>query len=257
MDRVRAKKRLGQHFLIDHALASRIVESLTGHGEYNTVVEVGPGMGVLSEHLFRRSDFETYLVEIDPESIRYLEKHFSDHREKIVNQDILKLDFRKKFSPPLAIIGNLPYNISSQIFFKILDHRDMVTEAVCMVQKEVGDRLCSGPGSKRYGILSVLLGAYYDMERIANVKPGAFNPPPKVNSMVIRLRRNSTDRLDCNEKLFFRVVKQGFQNRRKTLRNALKSINLPLHLEGSQILSKRAEQLEVSEFVWLTNKIDL
>ena len=203
MDRVRAKKRLGQHFLIDHALASRIVESLTGHGEYNTVVEVGPGMGVLSEHLFRRSDFETYLVEIDPESIRYLEKHFSDHREKIVNQDILKLDFRKKFSPPLAIIGNLPYNISSQIFFKILDHRDIVTEAVCMVQKEVGDRLCSGPGSKRYGILSVLLGAYYDLERITNVKPGAFNPPPKVNSMVIRLRRNSTDRLGCDEKLFF------------------------------------------------------
>ena len=257
MNRVRPKKHLGQHFLVDPNLAGRIVSSLTGHGGYQTVIEVGPGMGILSEHLFRRADFQTYLVEIDSESIHYLESRFEDHRDQIINHDFLKLDLRSRFSSPIAIIGNLPFNISSQILFKILDNRDLVTEVVCMVQKEVGDRLCSDPGSKKYGILSVLLQAYFDLEKITTVKPGAFNPSPKVTSLVIRLNRNSVEQLHCNEKLFFQVVKRGFQNRRKTLRNALKSINLPQHLEGSQILSKRAEQLDVSEFAWLTNEIDI
>lgn len=256
MNQVRPKKHLGQHFLVDPNLAGKIVSKLTGFGGYPTVIEVGPGMGILSDHLFRRADFQTYLVEIDSESVRHLEQRFENHRDRIISHDFLKLDLRGRFSTPIAIIGNLPYNISSQIFFKILDHRDLVTEVVCMVQKEVGDRLCSGPGSKQYGILSVLLQAYFDLEKITTVKPGAFKPPPRVNSLVIRLRRNSVKQLDCNERLFFRVVKQGFQNRRKTLRNALKSINLPQHLEGSQILSKRAEQLDVHEFAWLTNEID-
>ncbi len=257
MNQVRPKKHLGQHFLVDSKLAGKIVDSLTGHGGYSTVIEVGPGTGILSEYLFDRSDFNTFLVEIDAESIRHLEHRFMKQRNRIIDHDFLTLNLRERFSPPMAIIGNLPYSISSQIFFKILDHRDLITEAVCMVQKEVGDRLCSGPGSKQYGIPSVLLQAYFDLKKITTVKPGAFNPSPRVNSLVIRLIRNSVKQLDCNEKLFFQVVKAGFQNRRKTLRNALKSINLPQHLEGSQILSKRAEQLGVNEFVWLTNEIDL
>ena len=254
MSSVRPKKHLGQHFLKDLSIAERIAKALTGHGEYKAVLEVGPGTGVLTQFLLKEA-FETWVVDIDKESIAYLQENFKALEGRIIDGDFLKYDFLKDTGAQLAIIGNFPYNISSQIFFRILELRNEVPEVVCMIQKEVADRIAEPPGSKTYGILSVLLQAYYDIEYLFTVKPGVFNPPPKVNSGVIRLKRNNVERLDCDEKLFKQVVKAGFQMRRKTLRNALKPINLPEALADDPILNLRAETLSVKQFVDLTNKI--
>ena len=247
--KVRAKKHLGQHFLKDMSIAQRIVDGLTGHGNYTKVLEIGPGMGVLTQFLLQNKSYETHVIEIDAESVAYLKKHYEELTPRIIEGDFLKYDTRENFPEPFAIIGNFPYNISSQIFFRALQIRDEIPEIVCMLQKEVAMRIASPPGNKDYGILSVLLQAFYDIDYLVSVPPGAFDPPPKVQSGVIRLRRNATKGLDCDEKLFFRVVKTAFNQRRKTLRNALKPIGeMPEH----PLLTKRAEQLSVAEFVILT-----
>lgn len=252
---VRAKKALGQHFLTDQSVARRIVDTLSVDASIPDVLEVGPGMGVLSQYLLGREDIRLKLVEIDGESVVYLRNHFPDIVGKLLQADYLKLDMRKVFSGNYRVIGNFPYNISSQIFFKILDDKDLVPEVVCMIQKEVAERIAEAPGSKTYGILSVLLQAWYDIEYVFTVGPGAFCPPPKVQSAVIRLRRNSRTELGCDEKLFKQVVKTAFNQRRKTLRNALK----PLLKEGvdtsDPVFDLRAEKLGVEDFVRLCKLI--
>lgn len=249
---VRAKKALGQHFLTDQSIARGIVDALTP-SEVRDVLEIGPGMGVLSQYLLKREDIDLKLVEVDGESVVYLREHFPGIVGKLLQADYLKLDMRKVFPGRYKVIGNFPYNISSQIFFKILEDKDLVPEVVCMIQKEVAERIAEPPGSKTYGILSVLLQAWYDIEHVMSVGSGAFCPPPKVQSAVIRLKRNSRTGLDCDERLFRQVVKTAFNQRRKTLRNALK----PLLKEGSDttdpIFDLRAEKLSVDDFVRLTN----
>lgn len=252
---VRAKKHLGQHFLNDETIAQDIVASLTLHNGYKNVLEIGPGMGVLTKYLLENEKLNTYVIEIDKESIEYLKTNFPKLDDHILSGDYLKLDVREQIGGNHAVIGNFPYNISSQIFFKILEDKAQVPEIVCMLQKEVAERLASPPGNKSYGILSVLLQAYYQIEYLFTVEPDKFNPPPKVRSGVIRLRRNEVQSLDCDEKLFKRVIKQGFQNRRKTLRNALKPLNLPEQIEKMELLNKRAEQLSVGDFIGLTQEI--
>ncbi|MFC0261637.1 16S rRNA (adenine(1518)-N(6)/adenine(1519)-N(6))-dimethyltransferase RsmA [Fontibacter flavus] len=254
MEKVKPKKHLGQHFLTDLSIAEKIAKAVTGHQGIKKVLEIGPGMGVLTDFLML-GPWDLYLVDIDTESIQYLHQKYPSLSEKIIEADYLKKDFGSIMQGPYAVAGNFPYNISSQIFFKILEERNMVTEVVCMLQKEVAQRIASPKGNKDYGILSVLLQAFYDIEYLFTVPPGVFNPPPKVNSGVIRLKRNHVQQLACNEKLFFRVVKQGFGTRRKTLRNCLKSFGLTDELKEDPILDKRAEQLGVEEFVSLTNKL--
>ncbi|MBN8578780.1 MAG: 16S rRNA (adenine(1518)-N(6)/adenine(1519)-N(6))-dimethyltransferase RsmA [Cytophagales bacterium] len=249
---VRPKKFLGQHFLKDKGIAQRIVDSLELPATTQAVVEIGPGTGVLTQFLTANAAIDLHLVEIDRESVAYLNEHYPHLREKITGADFLELDLGAVFPTPLVIIGNFPYNISSQIFFKILEHRQQVTQVVCMLQKEVADRIAEKPGSKTYGILSVLLQAYYDVTFLFKVPPGVFFPPPKVMSAVIKLKRNARAKLDCDEALFKTVVKQAFQNRRKTLRNALKILNLPASLLAHPLMEKRAEQLDVAQFVFLT-----
>jgi 16S rRNA (adenine1518-N6/adenine1519-N6)-dimethyltransferase len=185
-----------------------------------------------------------------------LHQKYPDLQDRILEGDFLKFDLSTAFEAPIAVVGNFPYNISSQIFFKVLEHKNQVTEVVCMLQKEVARRIASPKGSKEYGILSVLLQAWYDIEYLFSVPPGVFNPPPKVNSGVIRLKRNQVQYLDCNEKLFFQVIKGGFGNRRKTLRNSLKSFQLTEEFKANPILDKRAEQLDVADFVFLTQQIE-
>ena len=252
--KVRPKKRLGQHFLTDQRIAQKIAEALSGWKGYDQALEVGPGMGVLTQYLLQDERFRTHAVELDEESVVYLHQHFPELEGRVYHEDFLKKDLSELFSQPFALIGNFPYNISSQIFFKVLDHRQQIPEVVGMIQKEVAQRIASGPGNKVYGILSVLLQAFYDIEYLFTVPPGVFNPPPKVHSAVIRLRRNDTVKLDCDEKQFFRIVKQGFQNRRKTLRNALKPLNLSDEVNSLPVMDKRAEQLSVDDFVALTQK---
>ena len=251
--RVRPKKHLGQHFLKDTAIAERIVNSLTQHGGYRQVLEIGPGTGVLTQFLVQLPNYELTVIEVDTESVAYLKQRYPEL--PILSEDFLQARLDKHFTAPYAIIGNFPYNISSQIFFRVLDERQRVPEVVGMLQKEVADRLCAPPGSKTYGILSVLLQAYYTLEYLFTVEPQVFHPPPKVRSAVIRLQRNSTTRLACDEVLFRRVVKQGFQNRRKTLRNALKPLNLSPAVQALPVLNQRAEQLSVGDFVELTQQI--
>ncbi|MBX9852501.1 MAG: 16S rRNA (adenine(1518)-N(6)/adenine(1519)-N(6))-dimethyltransferase RsmA [Cytophagaceae bacterium] len=252
MKPVRAKKHLGQHFLKDKNIAAKIVESLSGHQDYREVLEVGPGMGVLTEFLVQKKDTGLYLIEIDRESIEYLNEHFPQLEGHIIQGDFLKINPDQYFKNAFAVIGNFPYNISSQIFFKVIDHRNQIPEVVGMIQKEVAERLAAKHGNKTYGILSVLLQTYYDIEYLFTVHEHVFQPPPKVKSGVIRLRRNKRDKLPCDEVLFKTVVKQGFQNRRKTLRNALKRLNLPQQLNQESVLDKRAEQLSVEDFIQLT-----
>ena len=251
-DKVRAKKHLGQHFLKDKKIAAAIVEALDA-GSCDTVIEVGPGMGVLTGFLSERNFPSFRVVEIDRESVEYLRQNFTG-RFEIIEGDFLGLDLRP-FGDRIAVIGNFPYNISSQIFFKILDDRSRVTEAVGMVQKEVAQRICSAPGSRVYGILSVLLRAWYDIEYLFTVSEHVFSPPPKVKSAVIRLTRNSVEQLDCDERLFVSVVKRCFNQRRKMLRNPVKAMVRPGAGE-MPLLSMRAEQLSVTQFVELTNWVD-
>ncbi|NOT76926.1 MAG: 16S rRNA (adenine(1518)-N(6)/adenine(1519)-N(6))-dimethyltransferase RsmA [Cyclobacteriaceae bacterium] len=251
---VRPKKFLGQHFLKDTSIAERIVESLELPADTRSaVLEIGPGTGVLTRGLMARKDVDLKVIEIDFESIAYLKKQLPTLT--LLEGDFLKKDIASFFPGSYSIIGNFPYNISSQIFFKVLDHRNQVDQVVCMLQKEVADRICSSHGSKVYGILSVLLQAFYDIEYLFKVPPGVFIPPPKVMSAVIRLKRNKRETLDCDEQLFKRVVKESFQKRRKTLRNGLKHLNLPSELVVLDIMDKRPEQLSVEDFISLTRLI--
>lgn len=256
-DRVRPKKSLGQHFLNDKNIAQKIVDCLEAEPASTLqVLEIGPGMGVLTGFLAARKNLELMLVEIDRESVEYLKKNFPKLAGRIIEADFLKLDLHRVFEGPFAIIGNFPYNISSQIFFTILDYRHQVQQVVCMLQKEVADRLAAVHGNKTYGILSVLLQAYFNIRYLFKVSPGSFSPPPKVMSAVIRLERNGREKLSCDENLFVQVVKQGFNNRRKTLRNALKNLNLAPEVSSHSLLNNRAEQLTVDEFVRLTRLIE-
>ena len=255
MSLVRAKKHLGQHFLTDKNIAAKIVGSLQLAVGYTQVLEVGPGMGILSDFLLQRTDLQTYLIDIDTESYEFLKKKYPQLGERLINDDFLEMDFNKVFTEPFGIIGNFPYNISSQILFKVLDNRQKVVEVVGMFQKEVAERCSAKAGSKEYGILSVFLQAYYKVEYLFTVKAGVFNPPPKVLSAVIRLSRNNAEQLNCDEKLFWQVVKAGFNQRRKTLRNALSSLINKEKLTDEPMLDLRAERLSVDDFVNLTNKI--
>ncbi|MEO9485021.1 MAG: 16S rRNA (adenine(1518)-N(6)/adenine(1519)-N(6))-dimethyltransferase RsmA [Ekhidna sp.] len=251
MASVKPKKHLGQHFLKDQNIALKIVEALKN--ECNLpVFEIGPGTGVLTKYLLQKEGAEFYALDVDTESIDFLKDNYTKHSDQFQLQDYLKYDVP---FDQFNVIGNFPYNISSQLFFKIWDDRSKVDEVVCMIQKEVAERICAPHGNKTYGILSVLLQAFYDIEYLFSVSPGVFNPPPKVQSAVIRLKRNSVKQLSCDEKLFKRVVKAGFGKRRKTLRNALKDLNLSDTVVAMEVLNQRAEQLSVQEFISLTEKI--
>lgn len=246
--KVTAKKHLGQHFLKDRSIAAAIVDALRADG-CDTVIEVGPGTGVLTMFLAERSFPTLKVVEIDPEAVAYLRANVTGAYE-IIEGDFLEIDLRD-MGARMAVIGNFPYNISSQLFFRIMEERDRVMEVVCMVQKEVADRICSGPGSRVYGILSVLLKAWYDIEYLFTVSETVFSPPPKVKSAVIRLQRNGRNRLDCDERLFVSVVKRCFNQRRKMIRNPLKMM-VSANAVDMPYLSMRAEQLSVEQFAELT-----
>ncbi len=253
--KVRPKKSLGQHFLKDDTIAKNITDLLSGYKNYQNVLEIGAGTGVLTKFLVKKADFETFVIEIDQESIAYLQENQVIPAKNIIEGNILRLNLEAHFTHPFAIIGNFPYNISSQLFFKILEYRDQIPEVVCMIQKEVAERIASPAGKKSYGILSVFLQAFYDIRYEFTVPPDVFLPPPKVNSGVISLRRNQVKNLNCDEKLFFRVVKTAFGMRRKTLRNSLKVFQLSDDIRQKDIFSQRPEQLTVSEFEYLTNLV--
>lgn len=220
------------------------------------VIEIGPGTGVLTQYLMTKPQVALTLFEIDRESVAYLKEQFPSLASKIVEGDFLQMDLEKVVPGDFHIIGNFPYNISSQIFFKVLEHRQQAKQIVCMLQKEVADRIAEKEGSKTYGILSVMLQAYYHIDYLFKVPPGVFFPPPKVMSAVIRLTRNNRVTLGCDEALFKKVVKQSFQNRRKTLRNALKPLNLKATILALPLMDKRAEQLSVEQFISLTQLIE-
>lgn len=253
MGRVQPKKNLGQHFLTSKDIALKIASTLTGNG-YNTVLEIGPGMGILTGYLLERGFQDFRVIEIDNESVHYLQTHFPDLHE-IIRGDFLTLDIENEFSDKIGIIGNFPYNISTQILFKALKHRGKIVEIAGMLQKEVAERICAGPGSKTYGILSVLIQAYYKAEYLFTVPEHVFSPPPKVKSGVIRLTRNEVQNLDCDEVMFFRVVKACFNQRRKTLRNSVRS-SFALRRDDYHEFGLRPEQLSVYQFVQLTRWID-
>lgn len=250
MIQVRPKKHLGQHFLHDQEVAFKIAGSLSG--KFENVLEIGPGTGVLTRYLLGNKALNFKACEIDSESVNFLRATYPHFQEKLIEGDFLKLRPENIFAEPFAVIGNLPYNISSQIFFKILESRNMIPEVVAMVQKEVAERIAAPPGSKTYGILSVLLQAWYDIEYLFTVNKEVFTPPPKVQSGVIRLMRNAKQTLGCDERLFTVVVKTAFNQRRKTLKNALSSLIAGRNLTNLPYLDKRAEQLGVDEFVQLT-----
>lgn len=280
-DLVRPKKALGQHFLTDLSVAQKIADALVVDGvdgavpeasavtAGNTdaampVLEIGPGMGVLSQYLLEREDIDLKMIEIDRESVDYLLTHFPKASGRVIEGDFLKMNLSYFFPGTFAVIGNFPYNISSQIFFRIIDHKDSIPQVVCMIQKEVAERIAEQPGSKTYGILSVLLQAWYDIEYLFTVGEGAFNPPPKVKSAVIRLRRNSRTELGCDEKLFKTIVKTGFNQRRKTLRNSLKPLiadkaareawtpEQSTDFLSNPVFELRPERLSVEDFIALT-----
>ncbi|MBL4939899.1 MAG: 16S rRNA (adenine(1518)-N(6)/adenine(1519)-N(6))-dimethyltransferase RsmA [Lutibacter sp.] len=252
---VRAKKYLGQHFLNDEQIAQNIADTLSEKG-YKNVLEIGPGMGVLTKYLLKKN-FTTHVIEIDEESVEYLKAHYLNLAQRIIFKNFLKIDLTEYFGDEqVAIIGNFPYNISTQIVFKTLENRHQIPEFSGMFQKEVAKRIAEKEGSKVYGILSVLTQAFYDVEYLFTVPPTVFNPPPKVDSGVIRLTRKKNYTLPVDEKLFYRVVKTAFQQRRKTLRNSLKTMNLSDSLREDVIFAKRPEQLSVQEFISLTSKIE-
>jgi 16S rRNA (adenine1518-N6/adenine1519-N6)-dimethyltransferase len=252
MSYIRAKKSLGQHFLKDKTIAKRISDSLSGSG-YDSVLEIGPGTGVLTEFLLERKFPDFRVIEIDNESVHYLKEKFPG-LEVLIKGDFLRMDMDSLFDRKLGIIGNFPYNISTQILFKILEHRNKVVEVTCMLQKEVAERICAGPGSRTYGILSVLLQAFYSANYLFTVPETVFSPPPKVKSGVISLIRNKTESLGCDEKLFFRVVKACFNQRRKTLRNSVRAA-FELKSYDYTDMHLRPEQLSVDQFIKLTNWI--
>jgi 16S rRNA (adenine1518-N6/adenine1519-N6)-dimethyltransferase len=251
---MRPKKYLGQHFLVDQNIARKIAGALKASS--SRVLEVGPGKGILTGLLLADSRLDVMAVDIDHEAIDYLQTLFPDHREKFVEGDFLKLDVAKLFSGPFSVIGNFPYNISSQILFKVLTHRDQMTEVVGMFQKEVAERIVAVPGSKVYGILSVLVQTFYHADYLFTVGEQVFYPRPKVKSAVIRLIRNERGKLACKEDFFFEVVKTAFNQRRKTLRNALKSFDTEKKLLHESIFSSRAEQLSVEEFILMATELE-
>ncbi|MEO4007141.1 MULTISPECIES: 16S rRNA (adenine(1518)-N(6)/adenine(1519)-N(6))-dimethyltransferase RsmA [unclassified Flavobacterium] len=254
MDKVRAKKHLGQHFLNDENIAQKIADTLTLSG-YQKVLEIGPGMGVLTKYLLEKP-IETYVIEIDTESVEYLQTHYLKLSNRIISKDFLRYNLSETFGDdPLAIIGNFPYNISTQIVFRVLEMRDRIPEFSGMFQKEVAERICEKKGSKAYGILSVLAQAFYDTEYLFTVSEHVFTPPPKVKSGVMRMRRKENYKLPCEEKMFFNVVKTAFNQRRKTLRNSLKTFQLSDNLREDSIFDLRPEQLSVEQFIELTQKI--
>ncbi len=251
---VKAKKHLGQHFLTDESIAEKIANSISLES-YSKVLEIGPGMGVLTKYLLDKPK-ETFVIEIDTESVEYLGKNYPKLEGKIISKDFLKYDLNEVFNgEQFAIIGNFPYNISTQIVFKTLEMRNQIPEFAGMFQKEVAQRICEKKGSKVYGILSVLTQAFYEAEYLFTVPPDVFDPPPKVDSGVLRLKRKEDFSLPCDEKLFFRVVKTAFQQRRKTLRNSLKTFAFSDSLKEDTIFDLRPEQLSVEQFIELTQKI--
>ncbi len=241
MGKVKAKKHLGQHFLIDESIAQKTAEAISFQG-YNKVLEIGPGMGVLTKFLLKRDEVETSVIEIDKESVAYLKENYSILDNRIIEGDFLKLNLHDYFNEPFAVVGNFPYNISSQILFKTIDYRDSIPEFAGMFQKEVAERAAAKHGNKTYGVLSVLVQAYYDVEYLFTVHENVFNPPPKVKSGVMRMVRKN-EPLACDDKLFKTLVKAGFNQRRKTMRNSLKEHNF---------LNLRPEQMSVLDFVELT-----
>ena len=252
---VKAKKHLGQHFLKDENIAKKIADTLTQEN-YKNVLEIGPGMGVLTKYLIDK-DLDVIAMELDQESVNYLNEHYKNKNLKVIPADFLKFDLSNFFNgKSYAITGNFPYNISTQIVFKTLEWRDQIPEFTGMFQKEVAKRICENEGSKTYGIMSVLVQAFYDVEYLFTVPPSVFNPPPKVDSGVLRLTRKENYTLPCNEKMLFKVVKTAFQQRRKTLRNSLKVFNLSDKLKEDAIFGQRPEQLSVAEFIMLTQKLE-
>lgn len=252
MDPVRAKKHLGQHFLRDEVIAKRIVDAALQDNAL-PILEIGPGTGVLTKHLIERADF--LAADIDTESIAYLQKIYPQHAGKILLADFLRMDLNALFPGKFSIVGNFPYNISTQIMFKVLEHRDKIQTVVGMFQKEVAERIAEKPGSKEYGILSVLLQAFYDVDYLFTVEPGSFSPPPKVRSAVIRVRRNKVEKLDCDERLFKHIIKASFNQRRKMLRNSLKQFVRDENLLVHRFFTLRPERLSVSDFIELTRLI--
>ena len=254
MTQVRAKKHLGQHFLRDMEVASRIAASLPLDGR-TSVLEIGPGTGVLTQFLLQNPDIDLTAVELDGESVKYLNQHYP--QLKVIEADFLKMDLKTMYQDKFCIIGNFPYNISSQIFFKMLDNKDSIPCLVGMIQKEVAERIAAPAGSKTYGILSVLMQAYYSIDYLFTVHEHVFDPPPKVKSAVIRLTRNDVSKIDCNEQLFKTVVKTAFNQRRKQMRNSLKPLvakDNPMFADP--LFDKRPEQLDVAAFIDLTNRIE-
>ena len=250
---VKPKKNLGQHFLIDKNIANKIVNSLK-LSQSNSVLEIGPGKGILTELIIEKGINNLYVVDVDQESIEYLKKHFQVLGDNIIYADFLKVNILEQIPSPISIIGNLPYNISSQIMFRVLEYKTNVTEMVCMIQKEVAERFVAKPNSKTYGILSVLLQAFYNIEYLFTVSEQVFYPKPRIKSAVIRLERKENYTIDCSEELFFKVVKTSFGQRRKTIRNSLKSIIERENMQDN-LFSKRPEQLSVDDFIFLTNFI--
>ena len=249
---IRPKKHLGQHFLHDENIARKIIGYLPA--EAVNILEIGPGTGILTKYLLNNKNLNSFFLEIDPESVSFLNQTYPEISDRLIKADILHYDL-SLIPAPFTMIGNFPYNISTQILFKVIEYRMIIPEVIGMFQKEVAERVASPPGSKKYGILSVLLQAYYNIDYLFTVSETVFHPPPKVQSGVIRLRKNNIEKLDCNEDLFFRVVKTAFNQRRKTLRNALKSLGMARPGTVSHLLDKRAEQLSVADFVSLTNAI--
>ncbi|HUS86435.1 MAG TPA: 16S rRNA (adenine(1518)-N(6)/adenine(1519)-N(6))-dimethyltransferase RsmA [Bacteroidales bacterium] len=252
MNAVKPKKHLGQHFLTDNNIAARIVDSLTFSG-YDSVLEVGPGTGILTRLLIQKSMIDFRVIELDPESVEYLKENFDGLN--IISGDFLKYNLEHFNDTPVAVIGNFPYNISSQILFKVMEFKDDVVEVVGMFQKEVAERISAGPGSKTYGILSVLLRIYYNIEYLFTVPSTVFKPVPKVTSAVIRLRRNDIKGPGCNEQMLLRIVKATFNQRRKMIRNSLRAA-FDIGNQPHDLLTKRPEQLGVEEFVNLTNWVE-
>ena len=259
MSKVRAKKQLGQHFLTNLQVASDTVSAFGTEANFKNAIEIGAGMGVLTEALNKRSDLDFKVVDIDQESIAYLAENKLVEHSQLIHDDFLKMDLKEIFGDqPFGIIGNFPYNISTQILFKLYEHRDQAVELVGMFQKEVAERVVSPPGSKVYGITSVLLQAYYDVDYLFTVDEHDFDPPPKVKSAVIRLKRNQTKELNCDEKKFKQIVKMAFNQRRKTLRNGLKAlINQKPEVKSDPIFDERAEQLSVEDFVSIVKLLEV
>lgn len=253
--KVRAKKHLGQHFLTDEKIAEKIANTLQSQ-HYQQVLEIGPGTGVLTKYLLEK-EFRLSIIDLDKESIDYLKAHYNEWEINIIYGDFLKCNLEELFERnSFGIIGNFPYNISTQIVFKTLENKHLIPEFSGMFQKEVAQRICAKEGSKVYGILSVLTQVFYEAEYLFTVPPHVFDPPPKVDSGVLRLTRKENLNLECNEKMLFTVVKTAFQQRRKTLRNSLKSLNLSPTLREDSIFNKRPEQLNPQEFIGLTKCIE-